>query len=134
MATVQIKFDTEYAAPCAACALQDKPGVKTGFSFDLGGIVCANGHEGDEVIGEELTTIPEPAKPVETPAAVPEAVAQGTKVTAMQAVPGGELEVTIRIREPHAMALRAEAEIQKQSPTDYLQDFLDAVLANGWGR
>jgi len=52
----------------------------------------------------------------------------------LELTPGGDAGFRLILRERHLSAIKAEAEIQRQSPELYLQEWLELALDNAWGR
>jgi len=74
----------------------------------------------------------EPQPPVE---AKPATVSNGKTIQVLDCTPApaGEVTMTITLRERHASAVLAEASVQRQSMTEYFQEFLDRMLDAYWG-
>lgn len=153
-----VVFDVDYSDLCAQC------GAATGFSMQDGGIICANRHKIEPQQAQTQASAPtaeQPAletsgafrsgsrprpqqRPQQQPATVgidlsPKAETAAVAVVPVQVsqvatVEGGDLEITLRIPDRHADAVKAEAEIQKQTVTEYLQFWINEALDNFWGR
>ena len=145
-------FDVEYTDTCAKCAEQNRTGIKTGFSFKNGGVVCQMGHkieiesapkkapvkpaanlktEGAFRPGGERPE-PEQGKPVPQ---VAQALAHvPVRVHSPVDLVNGDLEFRLVIPDRFSSAVKAEAEIQRQTPEQYLQSWIEFALENQWGR
>lgn len=75
----------------------------------------------------EVAELPEPAP-------LPDGVVEKVQVSDLREVAGGDLAFTLKIPDRHAQAVKAEAEIQRQTVEEYLQDWISAALDNFWGR
>lgn len=143
------ELDVTYPSTCPEC-LKSGQTVSLGFSFKRGGIFCATGaHQFDSVPGEAqapaaqakteerkpaIVDEPSTPEPTPTPAALTEADRGHVEVTYTRPLAGGDIEVTLRIPDRHAQAVRAEAEVQKQTLEQYLQTWIEAALDNFWSR
>lgn len=152
-----IEFTVTYTSKCPECAKAGNPDVSLGFSFDAGGIVCQTGaHKFAAVPGNESAqgaTPPAQGKKLATdgafaarPKAEPETAETPAPLPAVQVVPekvrvldprdlaNGDVEIKLRIPEQYAQAVKAEAEVQRQTLEEYMQNWIEYALGNNWGR
>lgn len=117
-------------AEAAQQALRDrarKPEIHS--PVNLGGVLvppgARNAREASKAVWD-----PRKGDVIDMPAEVRQSLGRPVEVTEARPVAGGELVVTIRLREPHAQAVTAEAEVQRQSPQDFLQNWISFALEN----
>jgi hypothetical protein len=142
----EFELDVSYPSTCPECRKAGET-VSLGFSFKEGGIFCATGKHKFNAVpddGKAPETAPEPTpaaiqqpaepEPTPEPAAPVQPVQGRVVVTNTKPSTSGDIEVTLRIPDRHAQAVRAEAEVQKQTLAEYLQFWIEANLDNFWGR